>query len=82
MMYTRNERSFRHTTETLRASASDRCDRIIAQSESQSATQDLMFVVRDWQYANEHDFGLEGGQRYIEAKLVTLVFSCFEASKH
>lgn len=31
--------------------------------------QSLMFLIRDWSYPYEHNYGLEGGKRFLEKRL-------------
>lgn len=31
--------------------------------------QSLMFLIRDWSYPYEHDYGLEGGDTFLERRL-------------
>ncbi|KAI1287870.1 Atlastin-2 [Halotydeus destructor] len=31
--------------------------------------QKLLFLVRDWQYPDEYDYGIEGGRRFLDKKL-------------
>lgn len=33
--------------------------------------QNLVFLIRDWSFAYEHEYGLEGGNQLLEKKLVT-----------
>lgn len=31
--------------------------------------QSLMFLIRDWSYPYEHEYGLEGGKKFLERRL-------------
>lgn len=31
--------------------------------------QSLMFLIRDWSYPYEHDYGLEGGNNFLNKRL-------------
>lgn len=43
--------------------------RLISSNHCTSAFQNLLFVIRDWQYPTEHPWGFEGGDSYVKTVL-------------
>lgn len=39
--------------------------------------QSLMFLIRDWSYPYEHNYGLKGGNNFLEKRLQVRIFSSF-----
>lgn len=37
--------------------------------------QSLMFLIRDWSYPYEHNYGLEGGYNFLEKRLQVRVYT-------
>ena len=43
--------------------------RLAVEDSGQTPFQKLMFLIRDWSYPYEHEFGLQGGKELIDLRL-------------
>lgn len=41
-----------------------------------------MFLIRDWSYPYEHNYGLEGGNNFLEKRLQVEIFVIVEIITH
>jgi len=68
--------------------------RLALEETDETPFQNLVFLIRDWSFAYEHDYGLEGGNKLLEKKLIVNekqpqqlqrvrkhIRSCFESIK-